>query len=70
MAMENRHTLTSALVKEIEAWLKDNNIGVKNKERIERIVSSDVLTHKDVPILYGEIGSDLAERIKTILQTE
>ena len=70
MAMENRHTLTSALVKEIEAWLKDNNIGVKNKERIERIVSSDVLTHKDVPILYGEIGCDLAERIKTILQTE
>lgn len=70
MAMENGHTLTSALVKEIEAWLKDNDIGVKNKERFNKIIGTPSLTHNDVPILYGEIGSDLAERIKTILQTE
>ena len=69
MAMENGQSLTVALIAEIEAWIKENNINVANKERTNRILSSP-LTHEDVPILYGEIGSDLAKRIKSILRTK
>ena len=67
--MENGQSLTVALIAEIEAWIKENNINVANKERTNRILSSP-LTHEDVPILYGEIGSDLAKRIKSILRTK
>ena len=69
MAMENGQSLTVALITEIEAWIKENNINVANKDRTNRILSSP-LTHEDVPILYGEIGSDLAKRIKSILRTK
>mgnify|MGYP001290913272 CR=1 FL=1 len=69
MAMENGQSLTVALIAEIEAWIEEHNINVGNKERVKRILGSP-LTHEDVPILYGEIGSDLAKRIKSILHTK